>query len=371
MTNAVAVAQYGGLGATKNRIINGAMQIDQRNAGSSTTLSTYCLDRWNGNTSGVGVVSVQQVSDAPAGFTKSLRITVSTADSSVTGDDYCQLIQQPEGLNMADFGWGTANAQNVTVSFWVKSSVTGTYCVGFRDTNAAYSYVTNYTINSANTWEYKTITVPGATVGTWNTDNTRWGYFTFALYQGPTSQGTANTWVSGNARATSSISNTYPATIGNTWQVTGVQLEKGSTATSFDYRPYGTELQLCQRYYEKSFAIGTAPQNGIGVANNGTIYGLGGVAYTTGSIRTPQYKFSVTKRTAPAITLWSPASGQGGAADGNWTSYPGVWTNSTTTTMVDGVTHEYGFAVELNRSGTFTIGFSYLTGGNWSASAEL
>jgi hypothetical protein len=234
----------------RNRIINGDMRIDQRNAGASVTLVGYCLDRWNGNTTGAGVASVQRVTDAPVGFSNSVRLTVTTVDASVAGDDYAQLFQIIEGFNAADLGWGTANAQAVTISFWVKASATGSYGFSLRSSDAGVSYPSNFIVSAANTWEQKTITVPGATTGTWNTDNTGWGYVTFAPYQGPTSQGTANTWASGNFRAATGITNTWPNTLSATFQITGVQLEAGSVATPFERRPYGTELALCQRYFQ-------------------------------------------------------------------------------------------------------------------------
>jgi hypothetical protein len=239
----------------KNRIINGDMQIDQRNNGALVSNANgFITDRWSlakFDATG-GAYSGQQITDAPSGFTNSLRVTVTTSVTQ-SADQYWQAFQKIEGFNTADLAFGTANAQSVTVSFWVKSSVTGTYSVslfneGVGSTNRAY--VTTYTINTANTWEYKTVTIPGDGVsgaGLWGTTNGSGIGVYFDLGCGTNQQATANTWTTSNARRVSGTVRLM-ATGSATWQVTGVQLERGSTATSFDYLPYGTELALCQRY---------------------------------------------------------------------------------------------------------------------------
>ena len=279
MTNAVAVAQYGGLGATKNRIINGAMQIDQRNAGSSVTIptgtSTYVLDRWqvNKDTSGV-VLTVQQGSSSnPAQFPSAQIFTASTG-ASVGAGDYLLFVQKIEGFNTADLAFGTASAATVTLSFWVRSSITGTYATYLSNSAVSRSYVSTYTINSANTWEQKTITIPGDQSGTWigstNGTGLRVG---FDLGSGSNYSTTAGSWAAGNYTRTSGTVN-WGATSGATFYITGVQLEKGSTATSFDYRPYGTELALCQRYFYKLVGGGSGnlfPSIGSGHCASATL----------------------------------------------------------------------------------------------------
>lgn len=273
----------------KNRIINGAMVIDQRNAGSSYAQSTsvlYGLDRWKSDIdTGSGRWSVQQVSDAPAGFTKSLKATITTQESQPASARH-QIYQWVEGYNIADLNFGTANASAITVSFWVKASVTGIYSINLS--SSAYVYTTSYTVISANTWEYKTITIPGSTIGTWNTNNEGGFYLEFTLGAGTDQISTGNTWLLGvNSIIPGSVY--LPATNGATWQITGVQLEKGSVSTAFDYRPYGTELQLCQRYFEK-----------IGGTTAADIYYVGG--------GTSGHNFSTTigmvyKRVAPVVTV--------------------------------------------------------------------
>jgi len=251
----------------KNRIINGAMTFAQR-ATSNTTpagASDYrTLDRWALDTriatSTTGVYTQEQSSDAPAGFNKSLKITTTTASNVniSSGGSLC-LAHFIEGNNIVDLAWGTVNAKDVTLSFWVKSSVVGTYGVGLN--NSAYSrgYVGTYTINSANTWEYKTITIPGETTGTWLVDNSRGIGFKFSLSTGgdyTKTPGQWNTSESIGSTTTSSTTNDFYKTSGATWQITGVQLEKGSTASSYEYRPITTEQMLCYRYYYRMKATG-------------------------------------------------------------------------------------------------------------------
>jgi hypothetical protein len=246
-------AQYTGF---KNRIINGAMVIDQRNSGASVSIATtsdvYTLDRWAAaGQSADGVFTVQQDTTVPTGYKNSMKITVTTADSSIGASQYYLMQQNIEGLNLPDLNWGTANAQTVTLSFWVRSSVTGTFGGSLRGsfTTSTRSYPFSYTINSANTFEYKTITILGDTSGTWATDNSAGIRLTFSMGDGSSRLGTSGTWATANYTGVTGQTNLI-ATNSATWYVTGIQVEKGSTATSFDYRPYGTELQLCQRYYE-------------------------------------------------------------------------------------------------------------------------
>jgi hypothetical protein len=237
----------------RNRIINGNMVIDQRNAGASVTPVTgqYALDRWVAFLSQASKFSVQQNAGAvtpPAGFTNYLGIT-SLSSYAVTTSDAFTINQFIEGFNVADLGWGAAGAQPVTLSFWVRSSLTGTFGGSFRNSDANRSYPYTYSINAANTWEYKTVTVPGDTTGTWLTNNGRGVFCTFGLGNGATVSGTAGAWSGSNfSNATGATS--VVGTSGATFYITGVQLEAGSVATPFERRPYGTELSLCQRYYE-------------------------------------------------------------------------------------------------------------------------
>jgi hypothetical protein len=197
---------------------------------------------------------------------------------SITSGDIFGIAQNIEGFNVADLGWGTANAQPVTLSFWVRSSLTGTFGGSLRNSASSRSYPISYTISSANTWEYKSVTVAGDTSGTWLTTNGIGILLFLSLGSGSTYSGTAGSW-SSNVYTSSTGATSVVGTNGATFYITGVQLEKGSTATSFDYRPYGTELALCQRYYAKVISatggssVKTAFGNGISTsASTSTIF---------------------------------------------------------------------------------------------------
>jgi hypothetical protein len=244
----LGVDNYGNM---KNRIINGAMVIDQRNAGASVTpiSGQFTIDRWGAGLTQTNKFSVEQTITgvaAPTGFNDYLAVTSTSAYSVLTGDTF--LIQQGiEGFNVADLGWGTANAATVTLSFWVRSSLTGTFggAITNGDSNRSYPY--SYVISAANTWEYKTITIAGDTTGTWFKDNQAGMRLRFGLGSGATFSGTAGAWAAGNlVQPTGSVS--VVGTNGATFYITGVQLERGTQATSFEYRQYQQELALCQRY---------------------------------------------------------------------------------------------------------------------------
>ena len=241
-----------GLSHFRNRIINGAMEIDQRNAGSANTPSNqnYTLDRWQCFLSGGGAYTVLQSNTAPTGFVNSLLVTTTTADSSIAAGDYYIITHKIEGTNISDLAWGSASAKTVTLSFWVRSSLTGTFSGALNNSDANRSYPFSYTISSGNTWEYKTITIAGDTTGTWLTTTGRGITLRLSLGMGSTYSGTANAWSASDFYATSSETAKVIGTLNATWQITGVQLEVGSYATTFERRPYGTELQLCQRYFQ-------------------------------------------------------------------------------------------------------------------------
>jgi hypothetical protein len=273
----------------KNRIINGAMVIDQRNAGVSYTQvnGLYNLDRWAGNTFDGGAAtnkfSVIQSSTAPTGFSKSLLVTSLAATSSASSNIF-NIEQKIEGFNFADFMYGTANAQTLTLSFWVRSSLTGTFGGALKNSARDRAYPFTYTISTANTFEQKTITITGDTSGTWVGGTNGIGlWISFGLGVGSSYSGTANAWGAGDIFSATGATSVV-GTNGATFYITGVQLEKGSTATSFDYRPYGAELALCQRYYQDGgFSMAGYTLN---------TEAFGGAVY-----------FSVTKRTAPTIAF--------------------------------------------------------------------
>jgi hypothetical protein len=237
----------------RNRIINGAMVIDQRNAGAAVTINTadasYPCDRFQASgTASAGVYTAQQVSDAPTGFTNSVKITTTTASASIGPTADYLFGQKVEGFNFADLQWGTANAKTATLSFWVKSSLTGTFAGVFANSAWNRSYVFNYTISSANTWEQKTVTVAGDTTGTWIGATNGIGLrLFFSLGSGSTYLTTANAWTAGLYESTSGAVNVI-STLNAIWQISGVQLEVGSVATPFEREIYSNTLAKCQRY---------------------------------------------------------------------------------------------------------------------------
>ena len=288
-------AQYTGF---KNRIINGGMVIDQRNAGASVTPvdNGFVVDRYKFEMSQASKFTAQQNQGGvtpPAGFTNYLGITSSSAYSVGASEQF--IFYQPiEGFNVADLGWGTANAQTVTLSFWVRSSLTGTFGGSLRNSAANRSYPFSYSISSANTWTAVSITIPGDTSGTWLTNNGIGVLVIFSLGTGTTRSGTAGAW-SGSNFVSATGATSVVGTNGATFYITGVQLERGSTATSFDFRSYGTELQLCQRYYESLYTANST------MSGNGGFIALG-VCENTSRVQ-PYYPFKVQKRASPSTTL--------------------------------------------------------------------
>jgi hypothetical protein len=357
-TQATAATGFG----FKNRLINGQMVVDQRNAGASVTFArgvgSYTTDRWNFFNGGTnnGNVTVQQdgvSSPTGFGFINSLKITNVTGGTAAAGDNL-SLYQAIEGVNISDLSWGTSSAKPVTISFYVLCSSTGTFGVSARNAAADRSYVASFTVTTANTWQYVSVTIPGDTSGTWLSTNGVGIYLAFALGVGSTFQTTAGSWQAGNFFAVTGQVNLCTVS-GAVFQVTGVQLEKGSTATSFDYRPYGTELSLCQRYYEKSYntdvVLGTSTQVGMfQTSNSGGTTGYGS-----------SILFKVTKRATPTMvgitytgTSGSWHYGVFGISEGTQTVSFGN-TGATTT-------GPYMISIPSSQNAMY---------GHWTASAEL
>lgn len=306
MTLAVNIAQGASNNVTfRNRIINGACVIDQRNAGASVTSTSnpFTLDRWQAFGAPGAKYTVQQNAGSvtpPVGFSKYLGVTSSSA-YTVTSGDYFFLTQHIEGFNVADLNFGSANASTVTLSFWVRSSLTGTFGGSLANGAQNRSFPFTYTISTANTWEYKTVTIAGDTTGTWATGNTSGLEVNFGYGVGSGLSGTANgTWQAGDYRSATGTTSVV-GTNGATWYITGVQLEAGTTASPFEYRQYGTELALCQRYFEKSYdtsvAVGTA--TGVGAISTVT-YGASTLRPFLG------IQFQVAKRTSATVTPYTP-----------------------------------------------------------------
>jgi len=321
---------YGGTGTNtgyygfKNRIINGAMVIDQRNAGASSTPSatTYLNDRWRFEISQASKFTVGQNLNSvttQAGFPNYLGFQVASA-VSIGATDYFVIDQRIEGFNFADLAWGTANAKTVTVSFWVYSSLTGTFggCLSNYAVTRAYPFT--YTISSANTWTQISVTIAGDTSGTWvGASNSGVAQLTFGLGVGSTYSGTAGSWATTSYTVSATGATSVVGTASATFYITGVQLEKGSTATSFDYRPYSTELSLCQRYYYKVVGTSSYPTFGAGHAIS-TTEGRIAVQYPIPMRATPTVSYGgtvlLTASNGNGITVTSIASNYGNETGG-------------------------------------------------------
>ena len=302
----------------RNRIINGNMAIDQRNGSASITPTNqqYSVDRWTCLLSINAKYTIQKNAGSvtpPVGFTNYLGVT-STSAYSVGSADYFILRQMIEGSNITDLNWGTAEAKTITLSFWARSSLTGAFGGSVQNGASSRSYPFTYTISLANTWEYKTIAIPGDTSGTWLTTNGIGIKLNFNLGNGSNYNGTAGAWAGVNYHSATGATSVV-GTSGATFYVTGIQLET-NTATPFEHLQYGTQLLLCQRYYEKSYSIGVAPT---------TNTALGAVTLTVNSTITGYMAgsrpFVVSKRAIPTIIIYSPSGSSGTVADGNTTNY--------------------------------------------------
>jgi hypothetical protein len=285
------------------------MVFDQRNAGAAVTATgVYALDRYIPHENTDGAYTVQQVTTAPTGFSYSMKATVTTADTSIGASQNALISQYIEGYNVSDLGYGTANAQTVTLSFWVNSAVTGTFSGSLQNSASDRSYPFSYTISTANTWEQKSVTIAGDTSGTWIGATNGVGLRVwFALAAGSSLVTTAGAWAAGTYYGATGQAN-WMATLGNTFYITGVQLEAGTTASPFEYRQYGTELALCQRYYEVMYndtatvgVWGNAPSNALATGRGDWFY-------------------HVAKRAQPTVALASGAAWVGNTA----TIFPGI-----------------------------------------------
>ena len=350
MTQAAALAAYGSNSpSNRNRIINGDMRIDQRNAGASVTAPNggYTLDRWATLSSAASKFTIQQNAGSvtpPAGFSNYAGLTVTSAYSP-TGGELFALRQRIEGLNVSDLAWGTASAKTITISFWVRSSLTGTFGGSLQNSTSTRSYPFTYSISVANTWEQKTVTVSGDTTGTWLTSNGVGISMTFSIGAGSSILGTADEWA-GAAYYSATGSTNLIATNGATFYITGVQLEAGSAATPFEHRQYGQELALCQRYYYNSYPSG--------FSGTGHTF-AGGVIPSAASIAECCVGFPVSMRTTPTVTF-PDGLGQSGVAAASAATASQIYTT--------------GFLRGNKSSGSFTSASSLVTGG-FIASAEL
>ena len=353
-----------GLYGFKNRLINGACVIDQRNAGASVTPANndLTLDRWKISISQSSKFTVQQNAGSvtpPSGFTNYLGVTSSSA-YSVLSSDYFLISQRIEGFNFADLNWGTANAKTVTVSFWVRSSLTGTFGGSIENSANNRSYPFSYTVSASNTWEYETITIAGDTSGTWiGATNGIGAKLWFSLGAGSAVSTTAGAWAAGDYQSATGATSVV-GTNGATFYITGVQLEKGSTATSFDYRSYGTELALCQRYYQKSYEASIVPGTAVAADAKSLINAAWGYAGAVNVIGNGNASFQVSMRAAPTATIYDKAGNSAKMSTQNGT---GTYTDNVSANQT--IASESNITVQKYAQSCAGIAYAY------TVSAEL
>ena len=330
----------GAFQANKNLIINGAMQVAQRGTSfANPSDGTYSLDRIHIFNSNDGATTITQDTTVPngEGFTQSIKFDCTTLDGTIAAGQYLTLNQRIEGYNNAVLGYGASGAKSITVSFYAKSNLTGTFCYSIRNGALNRAYIKEFSLTSADVWERVSFTIPGETSGTWLTTNGIGSIHQISLSVGSTFQGIANQWNSSNVVATSNQVNFLSST-DNEFFLTGWQVEVGDTATPFEHRSYGDELARCQRYYETDM-----PEGG-----SDTRYSMN---MNTTSSHYTQESFQVTKRAVPTITV-------------NQT-----YNDDLTVAVSTGTTsrHHAGFA--LSNGGT--INARALAEFNWTADAEL
>ena len=323
-STAGGVLGAGNASIMKNRLINGGCVIDQRNAGASVTPTDgqYTLDRWSIRVSQASKLTTQQNQGSvtpPVGFTKYLGVTSSSA-YSIISSDYFSVRQCIEGYNIADLGWGTANAKTVTLSFQAYSSLTGTFGGAIREGGSGTaSYPFTYSIPVANTWTLISVTIAGPTIGTWNSTNGNSIELNFGLGCGTAQSGTAGAW-SSSAYFSATGATSVVATNGATFYITGVQLEVGTSATGFEYRQYGQELALCQRY----LPVTSTGTNATNILANGFVYNASNL-----NVSTP---FLVTPRVAPTgISVTGTTTCFSNQPSGNYTLSSITYTGASTT----------------------------------------
>ena len=304
----------GAFQANKNLIINGSQIVAQRDTSGTSTADIYTMDRFAlGHGSPVNAMTFEQSTDVPDNFKNSLKITAGTgASASTTG--YAILRQAIEGQNISHLGFGTSAAKALTLSFWVKSSLTGTFGVSVRNQAGTRAYGGTYSISSANTWEYVTVSIPADTSGTWPTNNGIGLHLFWDLGAGSNYDIAAGSWTNGSNMFGVESTVKLTETTGATFNITGVQIEVGEQATPFEHRSFGDELARCQRYYEHSYPYGTA----AGAANGG----IGAYHIHAGALRANFYgfvttRYTVQKRASATVTVYSYGGTSGQISNGD------------------------------------------------------
>jgi hypothetical protein len=348
----------------KNLVINGGMEISQRGTSAFNAVTdggVVSCDQWKswkngGSGSGADFTLQQEFSVIPDNFMTSLKVN-QTGAATLTGYNYNLVANYIEGYRIAHLGFGTSAAKTVTLSFWIRSSITGTFGGALSNGGQTRSYPFLYTIDNVNTWERKTITIPGDTTGTWTRDNSKGLLIFFSVGTGPSYSGPEGVWAGATYLSATGVSNWVGQS--STFYLTGVQLEVGKNATEFEHRSYGEELALCQRYYEKSYDIDIAPGSNIATNGRSAVY-FSGTSDTSGNMIT-HVSFCTPKRSIPTITFYQN--------DGTL----GVWNynksgTSGTVTMVTTQHGHRGFCPYANVGGN-NISASF--NGSWTAASEL
>jgi len=351
--------------SNRNMVINGGMTVAQRSSSATgVSASAYvACDRFYTLINSLGTYTVSQASDSPSGFASSLKYECTTADASPAAADYFVFQYRMEGQDVQRIAKGTSEAKPMTLSFWVKSNVTGTYSMYLRDIDNNRGVGANYAISSSGVWEYKTVTIPADTTGALDNNNDlslslEWWLGSGTDYSSgtmPTTWGTENI-ADRNAGSTVNVGNT----IGNYFQITGVQLEIGDTSTAFEHELYSVTLQKCQRYYCKSFDQGDAPASGLNATRE-----IPSAAYSGSQVYANLQEFPVTMRAAPSVTRYSVSLSSGT----DWALYiSSSWTTVTDSNAV--LIKDSSFTPYLSKTGLSTAG-AYLAAISWAADAEL
>lgn len=363
----------------RNRIINGDMRIDQRNVGAAVTSGSgstagayapYPVDRFVAQSfstaAGNGAAFTAQRNAGgitpPPGFSNYVGITVTSTQATLQSGSVYRFIHRIEGFNISDLGWGSANASAVTLSFWVRSSVAGTYGGVLNNTgNGGWRvYPFTFAISAANTWEYKTVVIPGDVAGSWRTNQDAGIEVSITFGISSNWAHTPGVWGSAEGYGAAGTVNLM-ATNGATFQLTGMQLESGTVATPFERRDYGRELMMCQRYYEKSFPHGVTPANGGSSTTLATVDGsVSGMAQNRiGAGPTTQFK--VSKRAIPTMTKY-------GNSSGDW-----IYALQNSNALVGNANSGLGRVSESAFTADQQIvdGTAIFVIGHWTASAEL
>ena len=356
----------------RNILINGDMSIAQRGTSTSgvTSPGYYACDRWRVGFDTAGTWTISQDTDVPTGqgFAKSMKFDCTTANGSLSANSAFFLTQRLEGQNLQYLKKGTSSAESLTASFWVKSNKTGTYILMLDDIDNSRSFSKSYTINSADTWEKKTLTFAGDTTGTLDNDNARsfdvrWWFVAGTTY----SSGTLNTSWNSNTNANLAVGQVNLAdSTSNYINITGVQLEAGTTASDFEFLPFDTQLQRCQRYYESNYQYGTAPAEGSSYLNVTFYSGL--IAYVTTSTRLIHY-YKVLKRTKPTLTFYNVTGLGAGTTTGRWQYYTSGWIE-TPAAATTGESRVDSICIDIGGGG-YSIGSGYICAGGLAANAEL